>query len=199
RQTSDATAGIPILAVDFQGFKATKPVTVVAVTLAAAPAVEPLALQQPDDALTLIGPMARVGSAAKPEMRMGGNGLTENWRNTRDWLEWRFTVLKPGLYDTTVVTTHQHLEPWSGGHTLRLTCAGQTLRRRTKREAILPGLRSEYYPQIGTRFGRMHFPHAGTYTLRLQADRLNLKKSGKTLFSDGGMQFCEIRFIPVQV
>ena len=62
-------------------------------------------------------------------MRMGGTGLTENWRNTRDWIEWRFTVLQPGMFNVTVVTTHQHLEAWSGGHTLRLTCAGQSLRR----------------------------------------------------------------------
>ncbi|MCC6414379.1 MAG: alpha-L-fucosidase [Opitutaceae bacterium] len=193
-EQTDPATGTPILEIDFKGFKVTKPVTVVAVHLKGAPAVEPLTLQQPDDSLTLIGPMARVGSdAKKPEMRMGGNGLTENWRNPHDWLEWQFTVLKPGTYDITVVTTHQHLEPWSGGHTLRLTCDKQNLKRITKRDAILPGLRSEYFPQIATRFGQFTFKTAGTQTLRLQAIRLNLKKSGKTLFSDGGMQFCAIQ------
>ena len=190
--------GTPILEVDFKGFKPTKPVTVVAVELKASPAVEPLLLQQPDDSLTLIGPMARVGSDAKnPEMRMGGNGLTEKWRSAKDWLEWKFTVLKPGTYDVTVVTTHQHLEPWSGGHTLKLTCGTQSLKRITKRETILPGLRSEYFPQIATRFGKFHFDTAGTHTLRLQPTRMNLKKSGRTLFSDGGMQFCEIQLRPI--
>ena len=190
--------GTPILEVDFKGFKPTKPVTVVAVELKASPAVEPLHLQQPDDSLTLIGPMARVGSDAKnPEMRMGGNGLTEKWRSAKDWLEWKFTVLKPGTYDVTVVTTHQHLEPWSGGHTLKLTCGTQSLKRITKRETILPGLRSEYFPQIATRFGKFHFDTAGTHTLRLQPTRMNLKKSGRTLFSDGGMQFCEIQLRPI--
>jgi hypothetical protein len=167
------------------------------VQLAAPPEVEPLTLQQPDRAITLIGPMARVGTVAKKAaMRVGGNGLTENWRNTRDWLEWRFTVLRPGSYDVTVVTTHQHLEPWSGGHTLRLDCAGRTFRRITKRDALLPGLRSVYYPQIATRFGRLAFDRAGTFTLRLRADRLNLAKKNKTLFSDGGIQFSEIRLTP---
>jgi len=194
---TDPATDTPILDVDFKGFKVTKPVTVIAVELKAAPSVEPLLLQQPDDSLTLIGPMARVGSdAPKPEMRMGGNGLTENWRSPKDWLEWKFTVIKPGTYDVTVVTTHQHLEPWSGGHTLKLTCGKQSLKRITKRETILPGLRSEYFPQIATRFGKFHFETAGTHTLRLQPTRMNLKKSGKTLFSDGGMQFCEIRLTP---
>jgi len=198
RELSEPATGTPILAIDFTGFKSTKPVTVVAVQLAGEPAVEPLALQQPDDSLTLIGPLARVGSdASKPDMRLGGNGLTENWRNTKDWLEWNFTVLKPGTYDVAVVTTHQHLEPWSGGHTLRLTCGDQSLRRKTTRDTVLPGLRSEYYPQLATRFGRLHFTAPGTHTVRLQATRLNLKKSGKTLFSDGGMQFCEIQLKPV--
>lgn len=199
-ERTDPATGTPILEVDFKGFKVTKPVTVIAVQLKAAPVVEPLTLQQPDHSLTLIGPMARVGSDAKqPEMRMGGNGLTENWRSAKDWLEWQFTVLKPGAYDVTVVTTHQHLEPWSGGHTLRLTCDGQNLKRITKREAILPGLRSEYFPQIATRFGKFTFDSAGTHTLRLQPTRMNLKKSGKTLFSDGGMQFCEIQLKPVSL
>lgn len=198
RELNDPATGTPILAIDFAGLKTTKPVTVIAVALTAAPQVEPLTLQQPDDSVTLIGPQARVGSdAAKPEMRMGGNGLTENWRNPHDWLEWKFTILHPGTYDTMVVTTHQHLEPWSGGHTLRLTCADQTLRRRTKSDLVLPSLRSAYFPQLGTRFGRLQFAQPGTYTLRLKADKLNLKKSGKTLFSDGGMQFCEVRLTPV--
>ena len=129
---------------------------------------------------------------------MGGNGLTENWRNTSDWLEWRFTVLQPGAYDVTVVTTHQHLEPWSGGHTLRVDCAGRSLRRKTVRETILPGLRSAYYPQVATCFGRLAFDRAGTYPLRLQAVRLNLAKKNKTLFSDGGIQFSEIRLTPAR-
>jgi alpha-L-fucosidase len=197
RQTTAAPTGTPILALDLAGFRFRAPATVLAVQLAAAPAVEPLTLQQPDRTFTLIGPLARVGTSAKPAaMRLGGNGLTENWRNTRDWLEWRFTVLQPGRYDATVVTTHQHLEPWSGGHTLRLTCAGHTLRRRTRRDFILPGLRSAYYPQIATGFGRLVFPRAGIYTLRLQADRLNLPRKNQTLFSDGGIQFSEIRLTP---
>ena len=198
RQTTEPATGTPVLAIDFTGVAFSKPVTVISVQLAAAPEVDPLTLQQPDHTVTLIGPMARVGTPArKPAMRIGGNGLSENWRNTRDWLEWRFTVLQPGAYDVAVVTTHQHLEPWSGGHTLRLDCAGRTLRRTTRREILLPGLRSVYYPQIATRFGRLMFERAGTYSLRLKADRLNLPKKNRTLFSDGGIQFSEIRLTPV--
>ncbi len=197
RQTIEPATGTPVLAIDFTGVSFSQPVTVIAVQLAAAPEVVPLTLQQPDHTVTLIGPMARVGTGAKKaEMRIGGNGLSENWRNTRDWLEWRFTVLQPGTYEVAVVTTHQHLEPWSGGHTLRLDCAGRTLRHITRRDALLPGLRSVYYPQIATRFGRLTFDHAGTYPLRLQADRLNLPRKNRTLFSDGGIQFSEIRLTP---
>ena len=197
RQTAELATGMPILNIDFKGVRRTKPVTVIAVALAAAPAVEALTLQQPDGGITLIGPMAKVGTrAAKPAMRIGGNGLSENWRNTEDFIDWRFLVLRPGSYDATVVTTHQHLEPWSGGHTLRLESAGRVLRRVTKRDALVPGLRSVYYPQIATRFGRLVFPRAGAYTLRLRAERLNLKAKNKTFFSDGGIQFSEIRLVP---
>jgi alpha-L-fucosidase len=196
-QTTSEATGTPILSVDFTGLKPTKPVTVVAVELAGVPVVDPHTLQQPDGMLTFIAPMARVGTKArKALMRIGGNGLTENWRNTDDYLVWRFTVLKPGAYDVTVVTTHQHLEPWSGNHTLRVDAAGQRLKRTTKKDVLIPGLRSVYYPQIGTRFGRLVFPKAGTYTLQLKGERMNLPKRNKTLFSDGGMQFSEIRLAP---
>ncbi len=194
---SVAATGTPILEIDFAKLRFASPVTVVAVQLAAAPVVEPLTLQQPDGNVTFIGPMACVGSTAKaPALRVGGTGLTENWRNTRDWLQWRFTVLAPGTFDVTVVTTHQHLESWSGGHTLRLTCAGQALRRVTKNEGVLPGLRSAYFPQIATRFGSLTFARPGTYSLRLQADRFRLVKKARTLLSDGGIMFSEIRLTP---
>jgi len=194
RQMVEPATGTPILAINFTGARRTKPVTVIAVELAGLSRVETLALQQPDETITLIGPMARVGTTAKqPAMRMGGNGLSENWRNTADFLEWRFTVLHPGTYEVAVVTTHQHLEPWSGGHTLRVECAGSTLRGVTRRDALLPGLRSAYYPQIASRFGSLTFTRAGDFQLRLQADKLKLLKKNKTLFSDGGIQLSEIR------
>ncbi|QYM79712.1 alpha-L-fucosidase [Horticoccus luteus] len=198
RQTTDAATGLPILAIDFTGLRFRAPVTVVALDLAAAPDVEPQPLQQPDATVTLITGMARLGTdATAPTGRIGGNGLTENWRSTDDWLEWDFTLLRPGAYEVNVVTTHQHLEPWSGGHTLRLTADGQTLRHKTTSDAILPSLRSAYYPQIATSFGRFNFANSGRHTLRLQATRLKLPKKNKTLFSDGGMQFVEIRLTPV--
>jgi len=197
RELNDPVTETPILAIDFTGFKTTKPVTVITVKLATAPAVIDHPLQQPDDTLTLIGPQAKVGSdQSKPEMRLGGNGLTENWRNPHDWLEWTFTILTPGIYETTVVTTHQHLEPWSGGHTLQLTCGDKSLCRKTKRDLLIPGLRSEYFPQIGTRFGKLKFDRAGSHTLRLQITRAHLPKANQTLFSDGGMQFSELRLTP---
>ncbi len=194
RQTVDAATGAPLLAIDFTGLRFVPPVTVVAVRLVAAPEVEPQTTPQAGGFISLVGTMATVGRrVGKPALRVGGNGLTENWRNTRDWLEWRFTVLQPGTYDVTVVTTHQHLEPWSGGHTLRMECDGRSQRRVLRRDVFLPGLRSLYYPQIATRFGSLTFPRAGRYSLRLAADRLRFSPKSRTLFSDGGIQFVEVR------
>ena len=196
-QTVENATKMPVLAINFAAAKETKPVTVVEVTLAAAPSVDPLTLQQPDNSVTLIGPLGRVGTTApKATMRIGGSGLTENWLVNTDYVDWKFTVIHPGTYDVDVVTTHQHLEPWSGGHTLAVECAGKVLRRVTKKGRLLPGLRSVYYPQIATRFGRLTFDHPGTYSLRLRAVKLNILKKHKTHFSDGGMQFSEIRITP---
>ena len=194
RQTEDPATGAPLLAIDFTGLRFAAPVTVIAVRLATTPKVELQTLPQGPRSISLVGPMATIGTGkGEPALRVGGNGLTENWRNPRDWLEWSFTVLLPGRYEAAVVTTHKHHEPWSGGHTLRLECDGRILRRRLKRDALLPGLRANYFPQVATRFGALTFPRAGTFTLRLAADRLRLKKKCQTLFSDGGIQFVEVR------
>ena len=194
RQARDPATGTPLLAIDFTELRWAPPVIVAAVRLAAPPEVEPHTLPQARRFISLIGPMATVGTrAGQPTLRIGGNSLTENWRSPRDWLEWRFTVLHPGTYQVAVVTTHQRRERWSGGHTLRLECGGRTLRRTLRRDAVLPGLRSLYYPQVATRCGSLAFPSAGTYTLRLVADRLRLSKKSRTLFSDGGIQFVEVR------
>lgn len=197
REIVDSSTETPILVIDFAGFKTTKPVTVVTLKLKSAPQVVADPIQQPNDSVTLIGPQARVGAdKAKPKMRMGATGLSENWSNSNDWLEWEFTILTSGTYETTVVTTHQHLEPWSGGHTVQLNCGDKKVKRVTKRDMEIPGLRSAYYPQIGTRFGTFRFDHAGTYKIRLQITRPKLVKSNLTFYSDGGMQFSEIRLTP---
>ena len=70
------------------------------------------------------------------------------------------------------------------------------MKRVTKRDLEIPGLRSAYYPQIGTRFGTLTFDQAGTYKIRLQITRPKLVKSNLTFYSDGGMQFSEIRLNP---
>jgi alpha-L-fucosidase len=197
RQIDHSATATPILAIDFADFKTTEPVTVIALKLAEEPRVLSGPIQQPDDSLTLIGPHARVGSdKSKPKMRMGATGLTENWCNADDWLEWKFTVLTPGTYDNTVVTTHQHLEPWCGGQTVQLTCGDKQVKRITKRDIEIPGLRSAYYPQLGTRFGTLKFEKAGTYKIRLQVTRPKNIKDNLTFYSDGGMQFSEIRLTP---
>lgn len=194
QQTVHRATGTALLAIDFTKLRFVPPVTVVAVRMAAAPEVEPQTLPQAKGFISLVGALATVGTrVGKPALRMGGNGLTENWRNTRDWLEWRFTVLHPGTYEVAVVTTHQRRERWSGGHTLRLECNGRTRRRTLRRDALLSGLRSLYYPQIATRFDSLTFPRAGNYSLRLEADRLRLSPKSRTLFSDGGIQFVEVR------
>jgi hypothetical protein len=40
------------------------------------------------------------------------------------------------------------------------------------------------------------FACAGEYTIRLQADRLRLAKKNRSHFSDGGIQFSEVRLTP---
>ncbi len=198
KQSVDAATGVPVLALDLAGVRFTNPVTVVALRLATKPAVFNGPIQEPDGSLALLAGEARVGSDARPaKLRVSPLGLTTRWTRPADWLEWQAAVLAPGQFTVEVVTTHQHREPWSGGHTARVEAAGRTLRRRLTRDAEIPYTQAAYFPRIATRMGRIEIARAGACPLRLRLDKILPPPKERPLWDDLSPLIVSVRLLPV--
>ncbi len=194
-QGLDPATGIPVLRLDCAALRFTAPVTVVALHLAAAPAVVPGPIQEPDRTLTLLSGEARV-RPTRAKLGLSPLGLTLRWTRPADWLEWRATVLAPGDFTVEVITTHQHLEPWSGGHTARIEAAGQTLRHVLTRDAEIPYAQAAYFPRLATRMGRLHVAAAGELTLRLHLDKILPPPKERPLWDDLSPLIVGVRLLP---
>ncbi len=197
-QSRDAATGIPRLALDLTGLRFAAPATVIALKLAAAPSVVSGPIQEPDGVLNLLTSEARAGAdrGKKPTLHITPIGFTAKWSETTDWLEWTGTVLAPGKFAVEVITTHQHLEQWSGGHTARIEAAGQTLRKKITRDAELDYTQKAYFPRIITRLGRLSVTEAGAFRLRLRLDKIQ-PPTAKTLWGDPHALVVQVRLIPV--
>lgn len=196
-QSKDAATGVPLLRLDLAGLRFKAPVTVIKLQLAATPSVIPGPIQEPAGTLNLLTSEARVGAdRGQPALQITPIGFTAKWAKTTDWLEWTGTVLTPGRFNVEVITTHQHLEAWSGGHTARIEAVGQTLRKRLTRDDKLDYTQKAYFPRIITRLGRINVSRTGPFQLRLRLDKI-LSPTAKTLWGDPNALVVQVRLVPV--
>jgi alpha-L-fucosidase len=197
-QSRDAATSLPWLRLDLAGVRFKGPVTVLALRLASAPSVAPGPIQEPDGTLNLLTAEARAGSdRGRPALKITPLGFTSGWKNTSDWLEWDAAVLTPGAFDVDVVTTHQHLEPWSGGHTARIEAGAKTLRKKLTRDAEIAYTQAAYFPRIATRMGRIEIVEPGRFGLRLHLDKILPAPKDKPLWDDLSPLVVQVRLTPV--
>ncbi|MBP9912813.1 MAG: alpha-L-fucosidase [Opitutaceae bacterium] len=196
-QTTAAT-GTPILQLDLAGLRYSAPATVVALKLAAAPSVALGPIQEPDGTISLLTAEARAGAdEGPPQLRITPLGFSAGWNRTTDWLEWDATVLQPGKFTVEVVTTHQHLEPWSGGHTARVEASGRALRGKLTRDREIVYTQAAYFPRVATHLGQLTIKETGPFQLRLRLDKILPQPKDKPLWDDLSPMVVQVRLIPV--
>lgn len=196
-QSVDEATGMPRLQLDLARLRYQGPVTVVALQLADAPAVVPGPIQEADGLVSLLTAEARTGSdRGEPTLQITPIGFTAQWTKTSDWLEWDATVLSPGKFTVELVTTHQHLERWSHGHTARVEVAGQTLRHKITRDGELDYTQKGYFPRIITRMGQVTVPESGRLTLRLRLDKVLPPPKKGSLWGDNNALVVMVRLVP---
>lgn len=196
-QTRDAATGVPMLQIDTAKLPFKAPVTVLKLTLAAAPVVAPGPIQEPDGVLSLLAAEARPGAdRGRPQLRITPLGFTSGWKNPTDRLDWTGTVLTPGRFTAELITTHQHLEPWSGGHTARLELNGQSLRKKITRDAELDYTQKAYFPRIITRLGQVEVSQPGPLKVRLYLDQILPPPKDKPLWDDLSPLIVQVRLLP---
>ena len=197
-QTCHSATGTPILRLDTTSLAFKEPVTVVALTLSGAPAVVPGPIQEPDGTLNLLVAEARARTKrGQTALRITPLGFTSGWRRTSDWLEWSATVLQPGKFNVELITTHQHLEPWSGGHTARVEAAGGSLSKKITRDAELDYTQKAYFPRIITPLGQVEVAHPGPFPLRLHLDKILPPPKDRPLWDDLSPLVVQVRLLPV--
>jgi alpha-L-fucosidase len=196
-QAIDATTGTPVLKLDLQGLRYASPVTVLKLQLAGSPGVFPGPIQESDGSLTLLSAESRPGTAkGKPALFITPIGFTGGWKNPADWLEWSATVVTPGKFTVEVVTTHQHLESWSGGHTARIEAAGKSLRKKLTRDHEIVYTQAAYFPRIATRMGQLTITEPGPFKLRLHLDKITQPPKDKPLWDDCLPLVVSVRLLP---
>ncbi len=198
RQTIDAATGTPLLKLDLQGVRFANPVTVLKLRLADKPTVTSGPIQEPDGTISLLTAEARPDTTkGRPALQISPLGFTAGWKKTSDWLEWNATVLKPGKYEIEVITTHQHLESWSGGHTARIEAAGRSLRKKLTRDTEIDYMQAAYFPRIATRIGNIVIAEPGPFSLRLHLDKILPPPKDTPLWDDMSPLVVQVRLSPV--
>ncbi|MEY3775523.1 MAG: hypothetical protein RLZZ129_2303 [Verrucomicrobiota bacterium] len=196
-QTHDAATGLPVLQIDTTKLPFKAPVTVLTLTLAGAPVVQPGPIQEPDGVLSLLAAEARPGAdRGRPHLRITPLGFTSGWEKPTDRLDWTATVLTPGRFNSELITTHQHLEPWSGGHTARLELNGQSLRKKITRDADLDYTQKAYFPRIITRLGQVEVKRPGPLKARLYLEKILPPPKDKPLWDDLSPLIVQVRLVP---
>jgi|UniRef100_UPI00404AA976 alpha-L-fucosidase len=198
RQASDTATGMAVLKLDLQGVRFANPVTVLKLRLAKDPVVTSGPIQEADGTISLLSAEARPrATKGQPSLQISPLGFTTGWKNTADWLEWTATVLTPGKFKIEVITTHQHLEPWSGGHTARIEAAGRSLRKKLTRDAEVAYIQAAYFPRIATRMGQIEITETGLFTLRMFLDKILPPPKDKPLWDDLSPLVVKVRLSPV--
>ena len=195
-QSIDST-GTPVLKLDLQGVRFRNPVTVLKLRLSQTPTVIPGPIQEPDGSISLLSAESQPGAAkAKPALHITALGFTSGWKKPTDYLDWNANVLTPGEFTVEIITTHQHLEPWSGGHTARIEAAGKTLRKKITRDYEIDYTQAAYFLRIATRMGRVKITESGPFKLRLHLDKILPPPKDTPLWDDLSPLIVAVRLLP---
>ena len=134
------------------------------------PEVDPLSLQQPDGAVSLIPSMAEFHGPAEDAIEIGQSGMTQNWYDTDHSLSWKFKVSRPGRFQVNVVTGSQRgLATWEGGHRLAIGIGGDSLAVDITPDEAIDSPHAAYFPEFVTTVGHIEIDAAGVHELTLEA------------------------------
>jgi alpha-L-fucosidase len=178
-QRRDEEAGISVLTISGLGKRPTPHVSVVALEIDGTPRVEETPVQQPDGSVSLPAFMARVRGPLKAGFAVSRSGFTEGWTSTANGLSWSAKILEPGIYQASVFSSDAAAYRSPGrepAHRLRLSLSAPSrawLAFPLARHAQVTNPRARYFPEIETRAGVLTVPAAGTYSIRLRAEKVS--------------------------
>ena len=116
-------------------------------------------------------------------------GYIENWRSTKNYIEWTFFLQRPGRYDVYVSSVSSKYTPWEGCHRAKVMvdevgCEGYLFK-----DTLIDSPRSRYYPENSCKLGAILISRTGTLCLKLWATEI-------LLHLPEGFAITEIKLIP---
>jgi alpha-L-fucosidase len=145
-------------------------VSVVAVTVAGAPDVEQLVIQEGAAPIHL----SVVAGQPRGKITVRQDGVIEGWHDLDNSISWTFRLKTPGEYDVVAVTrAHPHHPEWFGNHDVRVThkaiSLGATIGVRD-----MGKVENEWRAQlVRSRVGSLRIEAAGEQDITLVAERLD--------------------------
>ncbi|MBV8831487.1 MAG: alpha-L-fucosidase [Acidobacteriaceae bacterium] len=190
----DKTSGTPpVLNLKLPAHAPDPNVSVVAVDLDGPPKANQELIQQPDGSVTLNGQFADLPSGTP--IKISNRGITSNWTDPSQKLEWTFEVYRPGRYQVIARTTPVKsaggwdTAQWSGGDELQASVEGHNVSHTLSDEGKIPDPRNPLYPDVKTTLGEVTLS-PGTKRLTVQATKINPE-------TKGGIHLREIELIPM--
>lgn len=171
-------------------------VHVLELTLEAAPQVIEFPCQQPDGSISIPAYLARLHIKAWSD-KEEGIGLNEaqeaessnlrkaktmaidfagtiiNWFDTENYASWEFIADKTGEYDVELRTVGKKYRDWIGGHKMTVKIDDESCSAELHNDGVVKNANSRYFPQVGSRIGKIALKRSGQHNLTLKADCIN--------------------------
>ncbi len=143
-------------------------------------------IQQPDGSVLLTAASAAIRGPAGLDRAAAIAG----WTDESVELSWPFRLYTAGTYQIEITSNGCYKEPWTGGHDIRVTCAGRTAGGRLTHDGDLDSLLTRYCTGALSNPCVITLPEAGPLTLALTLDRCNPADAG-------GFKFVNLRLRPI--
>ncbi|NLO81660.1 MAG: alpha-L-fucosidase [Clostridiales bacterium] len=171
-QKKDNNLGYYQLELELPGSAPDRYVSVLALEIEGELEVDNSIIQNNDEAIILPACLAQLHKGDNDSrMHISISGVVENWLSEKDWLEWNFTVLRPGSYELELVTKTDFWGQWDFGHKLEIMVGNHKIVCTIADD----GVHSSSYQERTIKAGTVSFEKPGHYTLAIRPVKLNSK------------------------
>lgn len=132
-----------------------------------------LAAREDTDQINDVG--STIGAAGEL-LRLGAvphvdsTGITVNWRNEKDAMEWNVVLMERGEYAVEILTSSFYFRhDWKGGHRVRLRIGEREILGELKGGRSIKTVDTHYYSLVASTLGNLQLD-AGEYLARLSMD-----------------------------
>jgi alpha-L-fucosidase len=185
-QIQDRLAKLNVLRIALPPNPPDKDVSVVAVELDGAPAVDTGLAQQPDGKVVLSPIFAAAAKAPGSELSIDNRGVATRWFDARDKLGWKFRLYRGGSFRVVLVSSETRGpaggDNWEGGHRVTVAAGGQSVTGAVNDGDRRKNARNPRWRDVYSEIGRLDLKTPGIVDLAVQPESIGAaKKMGFTL------------------